>query len=301
MDHIALFQNFLSHCRRNGLAQNTIRAYQSDLSDYQNWCARSQRSGEINKESILDWVTDMRDRQLSPGTLKRRVACLKSFFGWLEEEESIDLNPFHRLKLAIRQPKKLPRDLNRSELNLLISKASYEAKTNRSIIGNTLWLAIELMFGTGMRVGELCSIRLSDLDMENLSIYIHGKGDRDRVVYIVDPDIVSLLKKYVIIRNELKPDTDHLLITSRGTSAKPDFIRRNLHSLVEKSSIDKSITPHMLRHSAATQLLEAGVDIRYVQRLLGHSSISTTERYTHVNDTSLHAVLASANPRRGLI
>ena len=301
MDLNVLFRQFLAHCKREGLSENTIRAYQSDIKDYQNWCSRSEVAESINKEPILGWITDMRERALSPGTLKRRVACLKSVINWLEEEGSLDGNPFNNLKVAIRLPKTLPRAISKSELKLLLRQASQEAREEGSINSLTLWVAIELMFSTGVRVGELCSIRLIDLDMEAGTILIHGKGSRERIVFVVDSEVNALLAEYLIARNLVSPAADHLLITSRGTSAKPDFIRRILHLLVNRTGIDKRITPHMLRHSAATYLLEAGVDIRYVQRLLGHSSISTTERYTHVSSSSLKVVLKGANLRRSLI
>ena len=136
-------------------------------------------------------------------------------------------------------------------------------------------------------MGELCGIRLDDLDLENGIIRIYGKGSRERVVFLVDKKVTSALKNYLHMRKKINPDTDNLLITSRGTPAKPEYIRQNLHQLVSRTPLKKRITPHMFRHSTATHLLEAGVDIRYVQRLLGHSSISTTERYTHVSDSSL--------------
>ena len=111
MDHAALFRQFLNHCKRNGLSGHTIRAYRSDLADYQNWSIRSDTGGPITKDSIADWITDMRERRLAPATLKRRVACLKSVFGWLEDEDRGNGNPFHRLKLVIRLPRQLPRTL----------------------------------------------------------------------------------------------------------------------------------------------------------------------------------------------
>ncbi len=301
MDANSLFDRFLDHCKRDGLSENTIRAYRSDLTDYQQWSIRSEKQGPICKDTISGWISDMRDRQLAPGTVKRRVACLKSVFGWLEEDGGIECNPFHRFKLVIRLPRQLPRDLKGHEIGLLFRKASQEAQVEKNLSSLTLWVAIELLFSTGIRVGELCSIMLNDIDRGNRSILIHGKGSRDRMVFVVDSDVTALLDKYLILRNSITTSTNHLLITKRGTPAKPDFIRRNLHSLVDRTSIDKRITPHMLRHSAATHLLEAGVDIRYVQRLLGHSSISTTERYTHVTNSNLQAVLANANPRRKLM
>ncbi len=154
------------------------------------------------------------------------------------------------------------------------------------------------MFTTGVRVGELCSLRLSDIDLPSRILGVRGKGNRERRVFLVDADIVGLIKQYLVLRNLLGPVTDIFLVTSRGTPASPDHIRRHLHKLTAETSIMKRITPHMLRHSAATQLLENGVDIRFVQKLLGHSSIATTEIYTHVSDASLRSAICAANPRK---
>jgi integrase/recombinase XerD len=289
---------FMDHCRRSGLSNHTCRAYRCDISDFEAWAANSKLRGPIDKSWIAAWIADMRLRGLAPTTIKRRLACLKSTFGWLEDQEYIEDNPFLKCKTLIRLPKSLPRDLNRSELRVLFQAAAREARESTDISKYTLWLSLELMFCTGIRVGELCRIRLEDLDVEGGVIRVHGKGNRERIVFIVDPDVLLLLKSYLIQRRRVSPRTKGLLVTCRGTEALPDYIRRNLHQLAARSNLDRRVTPHMLRHSAATHLLTAGVDIRYVQRLLGHSSISTTERYTHVSDANLRSTLTRANPRQ---
>ncbi len=253
---------------------------------------------KIDKLVIRQWISDMRARKLAPASIKRRIACLKATFRWLEEEGWIASNPFHKFHTAIRVPKTLPRSLNRSEMRAIFKQAALEAQETNSISRLTLWLALEILFSTGVRIAELCDIRLYDVDLEIGIILIHGKGSRERLVYLVDSNVRALLEKYLKSRLVAPAKTEHLLITGRYTPAKPDFIRRNLHELVHRAKIKRRITPHMIRHSTATHLLESGVDIRYVQKLLGHSSISTTEIYTHVSNASLHASLKKANPRR---
>ena len=298
MNQSKSFSEFLKHCRRSGLSDHTCRAYQGDLKDFITFMDGSEIADLTDKAAIAAWITDMRHRDLAPATIKRRIACLKVAFRWLEDEGWLESNPFHRFKSTIRLPRALPRDLNKSELRALLNEASQAAKGTTNVSKLTLWLALELMYCTGVRVGELCSIRLKDLDVENGIIRVNGKGNRERLVFLVDSNVRSLLEAYLGYRQEPSPVTNNLLVTSRGTSAKPDFIRRNLHRLVDNLDLERRVTPHMLRHTAATHLLEAGVDIRLVQRLLGHSSISTTERYTHVTDTSLQASLMRANPRQ---
>ena len=293
------FAKFLQHCERQGLSRHTRRAYSGDLKDFQAWSLGAGKP-KLDKTAIDLWISDMWERGMGPATIRRRIACLKVACRWLEEEGLLPANPFHRLRTRIRLPKNLPKALNRSELAAIFRQAANEAKESKGLSRLAMWLAVEMLFATGIRVSELCGIRLRDLDLDGGIIRIHGKGNRERLVYLVDSGVQALLKRYLKEHRGLLPDSDALLLTSRTTPATPDFVRRNLHALVGRAGINKRVTPHMLRHSAATHLLEAGVDIRFVQRLLGHSSISTTEIYTHVSDVSLHALLAERNPRRGL-
>lgn len=291
------FEQFLGYCHQQGLSAHTLRAYRNDMNDYSKWRLFNNITA-IDKASVANWIADMRFRKLAPATIKRRVACLRVVFGWLEEEGRWDPNPFYRFKTAIKLPKCLPRDLTRIELRELLTQAAVEAQATNDVSKMAFYLGLELMFLTGVRVGELCSICLADLGLESGIIRIHGKGNRERLIYLVDAKFLKCLNNYLAKRQASSPRTDRLLISSRGTAATPDQIRRNLHQLVKRTTISRKVTPHMLRHSAASQLLEAGVDIRYVQELLGHSSISTTERYTHVHSASLKASIEKANARQ---
>ena len=249
----------------------------------------------------MGWISDLRDRGLAPASIKRRIACLKVMFGWLEDEERIASNVFHTLKSRIRLPRRLPRDLTKDELRALFIRAATEAASRPDDVSRaTLHLGLELLFATGVRIGELCGIQTENLDIAGGTIRINGKGNRERRVYLVDERLRTHLTSYLDVRRATRPLTDALLVTRRGTPAKPDYFRRRLHNLARAAPIRRRVTPHMLRHSAATQLLDAGVDIRNVQKLLGHSSISTTEIYTHVSDVSLRGAIIRANHRSRL-
>lgn len=295
-------EDFHAHCRRKGLSLLTLRAYGRDLVDFSSWLrTSSSQDNPYARDAITAWLENMQDRDLAPASIKRRLACLKVMFAWLEEEERLEINPFHKLKLTIRLPRRLPRDLSRKELQLLLkSAAQAAAKQPQRFQTHTLHLSLEILFATGVRISELCTIRLHDIDMPSGAIHIHGKGNRERRVHLIDSTTVSLVRDYINKRAKQKPTTDVLLLTGQGLPATPDYIRRRLHKLVESTKIHRRVTPHMLRHSAATQLIECGADIRFVQKLLGHSSISTTEIYTHVTDVSLRRALTRANPRRKL-
>lgn len=145
-----------------------------------------------------------------------------------------------------------------------------------------------------MRIGELINIKISDIDFDERLINIYGKGDRQRRVFLPNNNIYNLLRIYQLVRMTKTPTDDYLIINSRGSSVKTEFIRKLIHKNRRDAGINTHITPHMFRHSAATYLLESGVDIRYVQRLLGHQCISTTQIYTQVTDRKLQEVVCAS-------
>ena len=286
--------DFIEHCRTKSLSEHTYRAYRQDLNDFQRWASQHNAENPFTKDAITAWMMDMRDRGQAPASIKRRVACIKVLCRWLEDEERLDDNPFHKMRATVRLPRRLPRNLNRDELQALFGP---RWRNNNGFRAATLSLALELLFTTGVRVGELCQIRIQDIDLGSGTIAIKGKGNRERRVFLVDNKIKSQISAYIKRHNKLQIQPDELLVSVRGTPATPDYIRRIIHQHVENLELTRRITPHMLRHSAATQLLENGVDIRFVQKLLGHASISTTEIYTHVSDTCLQDAIRAANPR----
>ena len=302
MDFLTHKQGFLDHCRGKGLSVHSLKAYRQDLDDYALWLRRARRMDAFTKEAISEWVLALQEREMAPASIKRRVACLKVMCRWLEDEEVIESSPFHRMRLSIRLPRQLPKNIKRAELKALfaaVRRASSDGPKRMTWL--TVRLGMELMFTTGVRVSELCAIELDDIDFSEGSIAIRGKGNRERRVYFVDAEMTRFVKVYVKSRIKTGTKSRFLLINAWGAPVTPDFIRRQLKKLAEMADVQRNITPHMLRHTAATELLENGVDIRFVQKLLGHSSISTTEIYTHVSDSSLRSAIQSANTRKGVL
>jgi len=154
---------------------------------------------------------------------------------------------------------------------------------------------IVVLFVSGLRIGELTGVHLYDVQEGEGIILVRGKGNRERRIYLSGPDARELLSQYLRTRKQIKSDAELLLISSEGTPITPQQVRRRLATLAKRASITRHVTPHMLRHTAATQLIEAGVDIRFVQKLLGHASIATTQIYTQVSDSSLRATLEQAD------
>jgi len=293
---------FLLACRLRKLSEHTQRAYACDLGFFRRWSGHTPLADALTADAVEAWRRHLDDRQFAATTIKRRLAALRAMAKWLEREGHLADNPFRRLELGIKLPRRLPRNLSQRDLRLLLQGVR-TATGARPFDGWLLRFAVELLLTTGIRIGEACAIRLGDLDLEGRTIRIVGKGSRERQVFLIDDQLLRLTRRYLKARAAVTgpatgPATDRLLTTSRGAPASPDYIRRKLHEAVRGSGIDGKVTPHMLRHTAATQYLECGVDMRFVQRLLGHSSIATTEIYTHVSDTALRSAVLGAGVRK---
>ena len=309
-------EKFLYYCKNNKqLSHHTIKAYKQDLNCFIN-STNQQYIQSFDKKQLQNYVVQLYQMELSIRSVKRRVACLKSMFRWLEREDVIDINPFNKADISIKAPKQLPRNIPKSELrkilksarkNLSINKEdTYSLTSLKGLISTpkkfnklTCLLAVELLFSTGMRVSELVNIEISRIFINEKKIKILGKGQRERFVFLPNSELTELVKSYISLRIITNPEHNMLLTNSRGNIASPHFIRKLIREISVLAEVDK-VTPHMYRHSAACQLLESGVDIRFVQRLLGHQSILTTQLYTHVNDNVLQKKIAKANTRSSI-
>lgn len=315
-----VIERFLNRCRcERNLSEHTLRAYSADLADFRRFLGRDMPIAECDRECLRGFASYLLiDRKLKETSVKRRVACLRAMFAWLEEEGFIDRSPFHRLSLNIRLPVHLPRTLTADELRQILhtprsnlglsATRSYDgtallrgAADRRGFRDLTTLLVLELLFATGIRVGELVQIRCQDIDLIEGVILITGKGRRERRVFIPDSDLQTLLASYLEARGRRAVSTDRLVLNTHGSPATTQYVRDLVRRASEQARLPRRITPHMLRHSTATHLLEAGVDIRYVQRLLGHRSIATTQIYTSVSDSVLRQVICRAHPRTRLL
>jgi site-specific recombinase XerD len=302
--------SFIDHCRYiKKLSPHTLRAYNRDLEEFCNFTGPQREIGEVDRTLLRNYLSFLFEkRRLKETSVKRRIACLKALFRWLEMDEVIAVSPFHRLDLRIRLPKRLPRNLSSDELRRLVaapcSRLSIAAgqygedEVVRKVGMNPerieqlcALVAIELLFATGVRVSEMTGITMADLDLPDGSLRVMGKGSRQRRVFIADPAVVSLLRGWLRIRAAIFPNSAQLLVTPRGYAANAAHIRKLIAAAGRDAGLSRPVTPHMLRHTTATLLLESGVDIRFVQRLLGHQSISTTEIYTAVSDESLRTAM----------
>jgi site-specific recombinase XerD len=282
---------FLRYCsEEKHLSANTLAAYRQDLAEFRRHAGGSRPIAKIVAADLLAYRNELSaERGLAAATVKRRLACLRTMFAWLVRRNILGDSPFARTELRIRLPARLPRCIESRDVRRLMR--------HRGAHGVEFGLAIGLLLATGMRVGELADLRLSDVDAAAGRLRIMGKGSRERTVFVTDGRLRDDLREYVQTRHGAGAQNAErrLLTDNRGFALTSARIRSAIVQLARIAGIDRRITPHMLRHTAATMLLESGTDIRFVQRLLGHRSILTTQIYTHVSDRALQAALTRAN------
>lgn len=288
---------FIKHCQAvMNLSDHTLRAYTSDLKKAENFWLERKKITKIKKEDLRDYILYQRDKcQLKESSIKRRIASLKLLFKWAHTENLIAANPFDELHEKIRLPGRLPRALDKRDSNRL-KAAIYQIRKSDNIETACKKIAIHLLLETGIRVSELTSIQIADISISDQSIKIKGKGNRQRLVYFLSSDLKISIQNYLKKRLSFSSDDTFLSIKTKK-NITPPHVRLWLKAIASEANIKQRVTPHMLRHTCATQWLEAGLDIRYVQKLLGHHSISTTEIYTHVSDQGLRKALMKANRR----
>ncbi len=305
-------EEFLMHCRvGRKLSANTLAAYAVDLQEFCRFAGSTTPIASVDRILLRRYLVHLSDaRGLKPASVKRRIACLKVMFRWLELDEVIPTSPFHRLDAQIRLPHRLPKALTRQETAALCRAAHRRAgvpppATREAVRAAacpdavTALVAIELLLCTGMRVGELAALRVGDLDLGEGVITVTGKGNRQRQVFL-SPRETDMLAGY-LSRRQGHSAADHLMACRPGQRPGTERLRRLVRTTAEAAGLARRVTPHMLRHTAATQLLENGLDIRYVQRLLGHRSITTTEAYTHVSNSSLRNAVLRARAELGAV
>jgi site-specific recombinase XerD len=292
----AAVTDFLRYCSiERQLSHHTLQAYAGDLSDFRRFMPADASLMSITEASLTEYLTDMIDRRkLAIATVRRRFACLRAF---LRRFVLLELAPdlFSKWRLQLPRRKRLPRTLSRPEVTSLLTGFAARQSTGELSRTARSATAVRLMIATGIRVGELCKIRVDDVSPDGRSFRIHGKGARDRVAYVSDVALRSDLEKLVRWHRANGSAGGTLFLNRRARPMKPQSIRSELRRYSARAGAARRITPHMLRHTAATLLIERGVDIRFVQRLLGHSSIATTEIYTHVSDEALRMTLERAD------
>lgn len=290
---------YMEYCKyRKRLDGKTLKAYRIDLRQYEEFCITA---GDCFSRNVVDSFITGLHKQYKPKTVKRKIASLKAFFHYLEYKEILRENPFAKLDIRFREAKLLPKTIPFHSIQTFLSvlyaqKARAESEYQRRCCIRNI-AVMELLFATGMRISELCSLKPSDVDLESNTILIYGKGAKERVIQLGNRDVISALESY---REAFQEDMDacgYFFVNRLQHKLSDQSVRFMIDHYAKLAGISQHLTPHMFRHSFATLLLEQDVDIRYIQRMLGHSSISTTEIYTHVSNAKQKDILVRKHPR----
>lgn len=299
-------KDFLFHCRyEKKLSPKTLKAYTIDCNQFIDFLGKDRASKDIRQvdKYILKQML-LRLESAKPKTLKRKVATIKAMFNFLEFEDEILVNPFRKMKIKIKEPKILPSVMSLSEVEKMLEEASLQIRKIRrkrsyQFLEHLRHQAVlETLFATGIRVSELCYLRNKDMDLESGVIRIMGKGSRQRIIHICHKEVLMILRQYRIQSLKWFNEGEYFFVNRLGKRLSDQSVRFMIKKYSLQAGIGKQITPHTFRHSFATLLLEQNVDIKYIQSLLGHSSISTTQIYTHVNPAKQREILLHHHPRQ---
>lgn len=293
--------NYLEYCQyQRRLDDKSLKAYRIDLRQF---------SQQHMKTIITDITSDMLEKYITilnktykPKTVKRKIASIKAFFSYLEYKDYIEKNPFNKVKTKFREPIILPKTIPLYTVETFLATIYKQQKEANTIYQKRNALrdaaVIELLFATGLRISELCSLRKNDIDLFDQTVLVYGKGSKERRIQIGNDDVIKILKDY---KKEYKAEIencDYFFANQSGKKLSDQAVRRMINKYASIAAIDLHITPHMFRHTFATSLLEADVDIRYIQEMLGHSSINVTQIYTHVAMSKQRDILINKHPRK---
>ena len=270
-----------------GLSANTIDAYRRDLTDFLDFCASKgvEELNDIERSHINGYILKLHDEKYTPTSVMRKTASLRGFFKWLCANEICQKNPALTLEQP-KIPKKLPKVMTIDEINTILSQ---DLTKREKVI-------LELLYGCGLRVSELVNLKINDIDISAKYLQCTGKGSKERIVPIGSKALKAIKayeKERDFILQKNRQTSKILLINEDGKNITRQDVYTFIHKQGEK--IHKSISPHTLRHSFATHLLENGADLRVVQELLGHSDVSTTQLYTHISKKRLKEVYFAIN------
>lgn len=298
-----LLGSYLDHCQyEKALNAHTLKAYKKDISQF--ICFSSMQADPFSKENIQGYIAWLHDGY-AVRSVKRKIASLKAFFAYLSFEGVLPDNPFSHMRIKLREPVLLPRTIPLATIDQLLtylyslqpchSKSTYAHRVLARDIA-----ILELLFATDMRISELCSLHTDDIDLIEGSVKIYGKGAKERLIQISNQNVLIALRNYAGCWNDGIQSSNHFFLNRLGNPLSDQSVRYMIQKYSGQAGISLHITPHMFRHSFATFLLEEDVDLRYIQRLLGHSSITTTQIYTHVTLKKQRDILTYKHPRNKL-
>lgn len=292
-----MINNFIEYLSfEKKYSKHTVLAYHKDLLAFQNFCEVEFEQSDIQNihyAQIRSWVVNLVNKGLSNRSVNRKVASLKAYYKFLHKNDFIQLNPLLKHK-ALKVQKKIQVPFSQKEVDSVINNISEGKEDDFEAIRNKLM--VELFYSTGIRRAELINIKHSDVNFYNKTIKILGKRNKERYVSIL-PSVLETLQKYLILKNSFKNYNSALFVTKKGDKIYETLVYRIINSYFSRASSKVKKSPHILRHTFATHLLNEGASLNSVKELLGHSTLASTQVYTHNSLEQLKKVFNQAHPR----
>lgn len=295
-----LIEQYLSYCKyEKCLDSKTQRAYKTDLLQFADYTL--DKNADLSKDNLQAYLTELHKRYKIK-SVKRKIASLRAFFNYLEYEDILPDNPLNRMRIKLHEPFLLPRTIPLETVDAILQCAYKQKQSSTSTpcqMRTSLRdiAVLELLFATGVRVSELCFLRKDSINLSSGEIKIYGKGSKERLIQIGNKDVLSAVLSYYSASSVDIENSGWFFVNRLGQRLSDQSVRKMINRYTALAGIEQHITPHMFRHAFATLLLEEDVDIRYIQQLLGHSSISTTQIYTHVTSKKQRDILTAKHPR----
>ncbi|HEY4640617.1 MAG TPA: tyrosine-type recombinase/integrase [Thermoanaerobaculia bacterium] len=294
----AVAQFLSGYFATNERSPKTVTAYTLDLAQFRAFARSKKRLSSVRPELIEEWAAALKGRGYKTASIRRKLASVRCFFAYWVRRRVIQYSPMSGLKIELAASRVLPNFLSLEEVSAILREAVRLREQRDDFLSIRNLAIIETMFATGMRVGELVSLRLSDLRLAERSVLIHGKGRRERLAFFVEPVSFTRIACYVTSRPSTSSDA--LFTNPSGAALSTQAVANIIRGLCSHAGITRRVTPHTFRHTVATLLLRNGADLRVVQELLGHASITMTQRYTHVVKEQMREALERAHPRVGM-
>jgi integrase/recombinase XerC len=289
---IKSFLNYLTLEKK--YSTHTIKAYKNDLNSFQLFCVNeydNQSITTINYPQIRNWIVSLVNVNVSNRSINRKISSLKSFYKFLQKIKEIEQNPLAKHK-ALKVSKKIQVPFSKKEINEVLKyfgeDADFESLRNK--------LIVELFYSTGMRRSELVNLKISDIDFANETVKVLGKRKKERYIPLLK-SVQKTLAQYIKVREEININQSYLFLTKNGKIIYDTLVYRVINNYFSRVSSKVKKSPHIIRHSFATHLLSEGADLNSVKELLGHSSLASTQVYTHSNLGKLKEIYNKAHPR----
>jgi integrase/recombinase XerC len=288
---------FLQHIKyEKRLSHHTVTAYETDLTQFSAFLLFQYEFKEPEKadfQMIRSWIVALVDEKVENRSINRKIATLRSFYNFLLRHKTITANPMLKIR-ALKTDKTLPKYVEEKPMENLLDDMQF----SDDFSGLRDKLVLELLYGTGMRLAELIGLKITDLNLYNNTLIVLGKRNKQRIIP-VNKSLVEAIKKYLTLRTDIADDTTHsyLILTDSGTQAYPMFIQRLVKKYLSLVTSLEQRSPHVLRHTFATHLLNRGADLNAIKDLLGHTSLAATQVYTHNSIEKLKKVFKQAHPK----